>query len=544
MNLTKSQLSALDHITKYASSRKESAQRTLTEILYQSDIDPEKFSTAVSSIKSHARVGLHFHSDRPDPNMRPVAEAMLEQGIYRNQFETRLSSGGVSAYPGGDRDIWEQRIFGGSYHLDGTTVRERPKYGSLNLMVHPDGPSPRFGSCYFLLNPEISQRCTYTYLDSHQDPKEKGTYDEFDDILAALMRDAFFGDFAIGERNLTTTKLVEHLLSNLEKPFEDPSNQEANRNLNHYIEAQVHGDISLQDDVDLLVADPSFKSVHIGEILHQLCSQYSIDLYWHMGFAMWVQDVPTDFRGPAMPSLAKRISQKDAIDTSMIGIAAMDLKRDPASWSSRGTYEDVLQELKLLWHVLVRFQSARLTIRDQVWDDLDDYTRLVTDAKAMKYMGSIRCDSLNQARESLDFSIREAQSERRTRFFFAILESDSERYVGDVGFTVKSETNTGGIGHLGFFLLPEFWHKGYATESAIRVIQFAFEQNPLHKIESGCLVENTASERVLQKCGMSKEGDFRMHSLHEGVWKDRVAYGLLRTDWTQRKKPSNSNHVV
>ena len=109
---------------------------------------------------------------------------------------------------------------------------------------------------------------------------------------------------------------------------------------------------------------------------------------------------------------------------------------------------------------MIRFQSARLTIRDQVWDDLDDYTRLVTDDKAMKYMGSIRCGSLNQARESLEFSIREAQSKSRTGFFFAILETDSERYVGDVGFTVKSVTNTGGIGHLGFFLLPEFWQKG------------------------------------------------------------------------------------
>ena len=193
---------------------------------------------------------------------------------------------------------------------------------------------------------------------------------------------------------------------------------------------------------------------------------------------------------------------------------------------------------------MIRFQSARLTIRDQVWDDLDDYTRLVTDDKAMKYMGSIRCGSLNQARESLEFSIREAQSKSRTRFFFATLETDSERYVGDVGFTGKSVTNTGGIGHLGFFLLPEFWQKGYATESADRVIEFAFEQTRLHKIESGCLAENAASERVLQKCGMSKEGDLRMHSLHEGVWKDRVVYGLLRTDWTQLNKTSNSNHVV
>ena len=55
-----------------------------------------------------------------------------------------------------------------------------------------------------------------------------------------------------------------------------------------------------------------------------------------------------------MISLAKRIARHGYIDANMIGIAAMDLKRNPSSWNDRGTYEEVLQELKLLWHVLVR----------------------------------------------------------------------------------------------------------------------------------------------------------------------------------------------
>ena len=106
--------------------------------------------------------------------MKSVAEALFEQGIYKSQFETLLSNGSVSAYPGGERDLWEQRIFGGAYQLEGVTNDQRPKYGALNLMLHPDGPAPRFGSCYFLLSPKVSSRSTYTYLDSHQDPKRKG----------------------------------------------------------------------------------------------------------------------------------------------------------------------------------------------------------------------------------------------------------------------------------------------------------------------------------------------------------------------------------
>ena len=56
-----------------------------------------------------------------------------------------------------------------------------------------------------------------------------------------------------------------------------------------------------------------------------------------------------------MPSLAKRIAAASYLAPAMIGSAAFDLKRDPNAWSDRGTYQDVLQELKVLWHVLVKF---------------------------------------------------------------------------------------------------------------------------------------------------------------------------------------------
>ena len=353
--LLKSQLMALEHITKYARNNKHEAEQIIEEILQMSNIERTTFEDAIAKLKKHARVALHFHPDRPDSTMKSVAEALLEQGIYKSQFETLLSNGSVSAYLGGERDVWEEKLFGGAYQTNGSTNSQRPKYGALDVMLHPDGPAPRFGSCYFLLSPNVSHRCTYTYLDSHQDPKEKSTYEEFDLILAALMRDVFFSDFAIGERNLTVRKLIDHMLVNLEKPFQDPSNKEPNRNLNHYIEAQVHGDISLQEDVQILVADPSFKGTYVGNTLEQICLKYPIDLYWHMGFALLVDEVPVDFRGPSMPSLAKRIARNGLVDTSMIGSAAMDLKRDPSTWSDRGADKDVLQELKLLWHVLVRY---------------------------------------------------------------------------------------------------------------------------------------------------------------------------------------------
>lgn len=76
------------------------------------------------------RVTLHFHPDRLVRGM-PILRRMTNDGVYRSQFETGTSNGGLTASPGGDRWLWESRIFGGAYD-DGPAVG-RPKYGALNF---------------------------------------------------------------------------------------------------------------------------------------------------------------------------------------------------------------------------------------------------------------------------------------------------------------------------------------------------------------------------------------------------------------------------
>jgi hypothetical protein len=54
---------------------------------------------AVETLRQHARVVLHFHPDRIGVKPITVAEALLEEGRYRSQFETGLSSGGLTVDP-------------------------------------------------------------------------------------------------------------------------------------------------------------------------------------------------------------------------------------------------------------------------------------------------------------------------------------------------------------------------------------------------------------------------------------------------------------
>ncbi|GAA3367519.1 hypothetical protein GCM10020367_66720 [Streptomyces sannanensis] len=107
---------------------------------------------------SGLRLTMNFHPDRMAGD-RPILVRMAEDGVYRSQFVTGTSNGGLTVHPDGDRWHWESRIFGGAY--DHAAADERPVYGALNFRRDPAGGAPRFGSSYFRLNAETLARATF-----------------------------------------------------------------------------------------------------------------------------------------------------------------------------------------------------------------------------------------------------------------------------------------------------------------------------------------------------------------------------------------------
>lgn len=60
---------------------------------------------------------------------------------------------------------------------------------------------------------------------------------------------------------------------------------------------------------------------------------------------------------------------------------------------------------------------------------------------------------------------------------------------------------------IGFHLLPEFWKRGYATESSRAVIKYAFTVLKAEKLFAGHNPNNSNSFRVLNKLGFEYIGD-------------------------------------
>lgn len=336
--LSAAQLSALHYVRGAADRRRTAALERIGEL-------PD-LAALVAGVREHGRVTLNFHPDRLVIGGRTVAESIALDGRYRSQYETGHSNGSATAFPGGDRDRWEERMFGGAYHAVGVPAGDRPKYGGLNLMNHSDGASPRFGSCHVRLRPEVVERCTFSFGDSHLDPADWGTIDSFLGVLAALL-----------EGSTTALALLRDLPGN---PVGAAPGAAPGRTLDDYVEAQVHGDLDLARHAEAIVMDPSFRGTATGELLAATAQRCGIGLEWHAGFRVAAAEIPADFRGPVIPPFAAVVCAEfghgdGIVDAEIVGRAAATVRADPDRWARWGSPTETLQYLKKLWHVLVQF---------------------------------------------------------------------------------------------------------------------------------------------------------------------------------------------
>jgi ribosomal-protein-alanine N-acetyltransferase len=66
--------------------------------------------------------------------------------------------------------------------------------------------------------------------------------------------------------------------------------------------------------------------------------------------------------------------------------------------------------------------------------------------------------------------------------------------------------------------------RGLATRAVAAVVDFAFGQLGLHRVEAGTLPDNFGSQRVLEKNGFERYGLARRFLLIAGEWRDHVLF--------------------
>lgn len=302
-----------------------------------------------------AKITICFHPDRVTGNGDRVIDRLIDSGMYTNQFVTHISNGGVTAFPGGERDIWEWNMFGGAYHSRDTMEEDRPKYGALNPLNFMDGAAPRFGSCCLVLNASVIKRATFSFGDSSTSPDTYGTATHFAPVLFAVLDALTECGKLLDCVPMSINEAIEGML------FGFPSRMPVNGRENcHTIEAHIHGSVSLLQDVDAIHVDASFANTDIHERITRLCEKYDIRLCWIPKRHVFVEDIDDEFRGPLIKPIARRVLEElrgtgRELTAWRIGRGAQSVVHSPGKWSGFGDEKQMLQYIKQLWHIVANF---------------------------------------------------------------------------------------------------------------------------------------------------------------------------------------------
>ncbi len=88
-------------------------------------------------------------------------------------------------------------------------------------------------------------------------------------------------------------------------------------------------------------------------------------------------------------------------------------------------------------------------------------------------------------------------------------------------------------GYLGYYAFKPFDGQGFMTEGLKLVMERAFADLNLHRLEANIQPDNTASKKFVQRLGFKKEGFSPRYLKLGGRWRDHERWAILKEDWQQ-----------
>jgi ribosomal-protein-alanine N-acetyltransferase len=178
------------------------------------------------------------------------------------------------------------------------------------------------------------------------------------------------------------------------------------------------------------------------------------------------------------------------------------------------------------WPVLPeRIETERLVLRPWGLTDVGDVLTYARDPGWAQFLKALPIPY--ERKHAEEFVARQILLDRSTHPAWAIELEDGA--VGGINLRLNLQHRRGEIG---YSIARPLWNRGYMTEAAGAVVHGAFSALPeLNRICAMADVRNTASQRVMKKIGMTREGVLRQNRIERAEPIDEAWYGILRTEW-------------
>jgi RimJ/RimL family protein N-acetyltransferase len=170
-------------------------------------------------------------------------------------------------------------------------------------------------------------------------------------------------------------------------------------------------------------------------------------------------------------------------------------------------------------------ETERLLMRPPRLEDADAiFEGWAQDREVTRYLTWRPHECIEQAQEFVRSCV--AAWEKDARFPYMITLRENHNVIGMIDPRIEGSK----VG-IGYGLARSYWGKGYVPEATRALIDWAFRQPMIYRVYATTDVENVASQRVLEKVGMQREGLLRKYIIHPNISnipRDSYMYAITR----------------
>jgi RimJ/RimL family protein N-acetyltransferase len=170
--------------------------------------------------------------------------------------------------------------------------------------------------------------------------------------------------------------------------------------------------------------------------------------------------------------------------------------------------------------------TERLLLRPLIETDAETLYTIFSDAAVMRYWNTAPWEHVGEARDAIanDFEARRTGSYLQ----LGIEKNADAQLIGTC--TLFNFNHQCRRAELGYALARSVWGRGFMHEALSALLDYAFAELNLHRIEAEIDPRNFASAKTLDRLGFLKEGHLRDRWMVSGEGSDSHLYGLLVGD--------------
>ncbi|HRK81305.1 MAG: GNAT family N-acetyltransferase [Saprospiraceae bacterium] len=163
-------------------------------------------------------------------------------------------------------------------------------------------------------------------------------------------------------------------------------------------------------------------------------------------------------------------------------------------------------------------RTTRLCLREISMADAPDLFALRSSPEMMRFVPRPVHTRMEETEELLS-KVLQGQQEGQS-ILWCICLPDAPKLLGTIGLWNWDQDNH--RAEIGYILHSDCRGRGFMPEAVEAATEFGFRQMGLHSIEAIVNPENTASARVLLKCGYVQEAHFRENCFFNGKYLDSL----------------------